>query len=187
MPGFLVDDGLPLGANAPSKAQGGTLELARVFDECTAPNVVVDGVDGCSPPTTPSVFSFGPGGGAEFVFKKELRALDAEYRKALADGADEAEAAKARDSGLAGIRAQYERELMNPKEALALGSVSRLVMPGTSRRVLASNFDFLIRTYEPTPMAGPQRESPRIQVTMPISGSAATVVSRIGIIGSSVS
>jgi acetyl-CoA carboxylase carboxyltransferase component len=101
----------------------------------------------------------GPGGGTDFVFKKELRGLDAEYRKAVAAGTDEAEAAKTRDAGVARFRDQYERELMNPKEALSLGSVSRIVMPGTSRRVLAQNFDFLIRTYEASPMAGPQRES----------------------------
>ena len=47
---------------------------------------------------------------------------------------------------------------MNPKEALSLGSVSSIVMPGTSRRVLAKNLDFLMRTYEPAPMSGPQRE-----------------------------
>ena len=53
---------------------------------------------------------------------------------------------------------RYERELMNPKEALSLGSVSRVVMPGTSRRVLARNLGFLMRTYTPSPMTGPQRE-----------------------------
>jgi hypothetical protein len=47
---------------------------------------------------------------------------------------------------------------MNPKEALALGSVSRIVMPGTSRRVLAQNLDLMMRKYVPSPMAGPQRE-----------------------------
>ena len=50
---------------------------------------------------------------------------------------------------LAEIREQYERELMNPKEALSLGSVSSIVMPGTSRRVLAQTLAFLMRTYEP--------------------------------------
>jgi len=48
---------------------------------------------------------------------------------------------------------------MNPKEALSLGSVSRLVMPGSSRRVLAWSIDFLMRTYTPQAMSGPQRES----------------------------
>ena len=100
----------------------------------------------------------GPGGGTEFVYKTELREIDASYRKAIADGATGSEAAAERDAGIAKYRELYERELMNPKEALSLGSVSRIVMPGTSRRVLAENLDFLIRTYEPTPMTGPQRE-----------------------------
>jgi acetyl-CoA carboxylase carboxyltransferase component len=96
--------------------------------------------------------------GVNFVYKGEVRALDEAYRRALASGASEAEAARARDAGLAALNGRYERELMNPKEALSLGSVSRVVMPGTSRRVLARNFEFLIRTYTPSPMAGPQRE-----------------------------
>jgi acetyl-CoA carboxylase carboxyltransferase component len=97
--------------------------------------------------------------GSEFVYKSELRELEATYRKALAGGASEQEAALERDAGIAKIRDNYERELMNPKEALSLGSVSRIVMPGTSRRVLAQNLDFLMRTYEPSPMSGVQRES----------------------------
>ena len=100
----------------------------------------------------------GPGGGTEFVFKKELRGLAAEYERALREGASAEEAAQQRDAGLAQIRDRYEAELMNPKEALSLGSVSSIVMPGTSRRVLAKNLDFLMRTYEPAPMSGPQRE-----------------------------
>ena len=58
----------------------------------------------------------------------------------------------------ADFRERYEAELLNPKEALSLGSVSSLVMPGHSRRVLAENFAFLIRTYQPSAMGGPQRE-----------------------------
>jgi acetyl-CoA carboxylase carboxyltransferase component len=100
----------------------------------------------------------GPGGGTEFVFKDEMRALEREYRKALAGGSDAAEAARARDAGLAALRDRYERELMNPKEALSLGSVTKLVIPGTSRRVLAQGLEFLMRTYTPGPMGGPQRE-----------------------------
>ena len=101
----------------------------------------------------------GSGGGTEFVYKSEIRGLEAAYRKAVADGASAEEAARERDAGLATIREKYERELMNPKEALALGSVSRIVMPGTSRRVLSQNLDFLMRTYEASPMGGVQRES----------------------------
>ena len=65
---------------------------------------------------------------------------------------------QARDEGLALLTDRYERDLMNPKEALSLGSVSSLVTPGESRRVLADNLSFLIRHYEPTPMGGVQRE-----------------------------
>jgi acetyl-CoA carboxylase carboxyltransferase component len=96
--------------------------------------------------------------GREFVYKDELRAAEAEYQKAIAKGETEAAAKKRRDEALAKLNERYERELMNPKEALSLGSVSRIVMPGTSRRVLAENLDFLMRTYTPSPMTGPQRE-----------------------------
>jgi acetyl-CoA carboxylase carboxyltransferase component len=74
--------------------------------------------------------------GKEFVYKDEIRAADAAFRKAVAKGATEAEAARERDAKLAELSARYERDLMNPKEALSLGSISRIVMPGTSRRVL---------------------------------------------------
>jgi acetyl-CoA carboxylase carboxyltransferase component len=96
--------------------------------------------------------------GKDFVYKSELKEAQALYRKALADGASEAEAAVARDAALQVLTDRYESELMNPKEALSLGSISRVVMPGTSRRILAQNLDFLMRTYEPSPMSGPQRE-----------------------------
>jgi acetyl-CoA carboxylase carboxyltransferase component len=96
--------------------------------------------------------------GKDFVYKDEIRALDAAYKKAVAGGTSEGEAKKQRDAGLADLTARYEDELMNPKEALSLGSVSRVVMPGTSRRVLAENLNFLMRTYKPSAMSGPQRE-----------------------------
>ena len=47
---------------------------------------------------------------------------------------------------------------MNPKEGLALGSISSLVMPTDLRKVLGENIEFLLRHYKPSPMAGPQRE-----------------------------
>ena len=96
--------------------------------------------------------------GKDFVYKDEIRALDTAHRKAIAGGTPKSEADAVRDKGLAALTARYEAELMNPKEALALGSVSRVVMPGTSRRVLAQNLNFLMRTYRPSPMSGPQRE-----------------------------
>jgi acetyl-CoA carboxylase carboxyltransferase component len=96
--------------------------------------------------------------GKDFVYKEEVRTLEEEYRGAVAKGRPEAEARKLRDEALARLSERYEHELMNPKEALSLGSVSRVVMPGTSRRVLARNLEFLMRTYNPSPMSGPQRE-----------------------------
>ena len=96
--------------------------------------------------------------GKDFVYKDEIRALDVAHRKAIAGGKSKQEADAARDAGLAALTTRYEAELMNPKEALALGSVSRVVMPGTSRRVLGQNLNFLMRTDTPSAMSGPQRE-----------------------------
>jgi len=58
----------------------------------------------------------------------------------------------------AGLAARYERELMNPNEALSLGSISQIVMPADLRRVLAENLHFHLRHYTPEPFAGVQRE-----------------------------
>lgn len=96
--------------------------------------------------------------GKDFVFKDELRAVAEAHKKALASGVSASEANRERDQALAALNARYEEQLMNPKEALSLGSVSRIVMPGESRRVLAKNLDFLMRRYQPCPMGGPQRE-----------------------------
>jgi acetyl-CoA carboxylase carboxyltransferase component len=100
----------------------------------------------------------GAAAGKDFVYKDEMRAIAATHRKALAGGASVTEADAERDRELAILTTQYEEKLMNPKEALSLGSVSRLVMPGESRRVLARNLDFLMRKYQPAPMGGLQRE-----------------------------
>ena len=96
--------------------------------------------------------------GKDFVFKDEMRSIATRHKQALADGATETDANHERDEGLAILTARYEEQLMNPKEALALGSVSRIVMPGESRRILARNLDFLMRKYQPAPMCGLQRE-----------------------------
>lgn len=112
--------------------------------------------------------------GTEFVYKDELRNARSAYRRRLeegvrartnqgmpeADARREAQAeAKAwlRDQE-AFFQQQYERELMNPKEALSLGSISKIVMPGELRRTVLKNFAFFLRHYEPAPMSGPQRE-----------------------------
>jgi acetyl-CoA carboxylase carboxyltransferase component len=96
--------------------------------------------------------------GKDFVFKDEMRSIATRHEQAVADGATETDANHERDEGLAILTARYEEQLMNPKEALALGSVSRIVMPGESRRILARNLDFLMRKYQPAPMGGLQRE-----------------------------
>ena len=87
-----------------------------------------------------------------------MRAIASSHKKAIADGANEADANQIRDEALAQLTTRYEEMLMNPKEALSLGSVSRIVMPGESRRILSRNLDFLMRKYTPAPMGGPQRE-----------------------------
>jgi acetyl-CoA carboxylase carboxyltransferase component len=100
----------------------------------------------------------GPGGGVDFVYKDQLKAIAREYAGAKERGTSVPEAARKRDEAHAALTAAYERELLNPKEALSLGSVSSIVMPGESRRVLAENLNFLMRTYRPSPMSGVQRE-----------------------------
>ena len=121
-------------------------------------------------PTTRAAV-MGPAG-VEFVYKDELRAVRAarqsrlaEALKALrADGVADAEAeakkqvdawAKEQEAALA---TRYEKELMNPNEALSLGSISQIVMPSDLRKVLAENLLFHLRHYEPGPFNGVQRE-----------------------------
>jgi acetyl-CoA carboxylase carboxyltransferase component len=58
----------------------------------------------------------------------------------------------------AALAQRYERELMNPNEALSLGSISQIVMPSDLRQVLGEHLEFCLRHYEPAPMAGAQRE-----------------------------
>jgi acetyl-CoA carboxylase carboxyltransferase component len=112
--------------------------------------------------------------GKEFVYKDELRkvrATAAEMVKkgtaARAAAGSDAVAAKKdaeREAGEwlkaeeAALNRRYEKELMNPKEGLALGSISSLVMPTDLRQVLGENLGFLMRHYKPSPMSGPQRE-----------------------------
>ncbi len=123
-------------------------------------------------PTT-RVAVMGPAG-KEFVYKKELRTVRAQAKAKLRQGiearlaanmdpgAAEADAKREIDEWLKAQEAEfaqrYERELMNPKEALSLGSISRIVMPNELRSAIGREFAFLIRHYEPGPMAGPQRE-----------------------------
>ena len=112
--------------------------------------------------------------GKEFVYKDEVRKIRAAVaemaKKGLATrtaaGMDGAAAKKdaekeAADWGKAQealLNQRYERELMNPKEGLALGSISSIVMPTDLRKALGENMNLLMRHYKPSPMTGPQRE-----------------------------
>jgi acetyl-CoA carboxylase carboxyltransferase component len=96
--------------------------------------------------------------GREYVYKDDIQGIQKRFNEARAKGASVEEAGKERDAALAKLSQKYERELMNPKEALSLGSVSSIVMPGTSRRVLAKNLSYLMSHYTPSAMGGVQRE-----------------------------
>lgn len=98
-------------------------------------------------PTT-RVAVMGPAG-KEFVYKDELRTIRAEAKT------KGSEWLKAREAELS---ARYERELMNPREALSLGSISRLVDPNDLRSTLGNSLLFFMRHYTPCPMGGTQRE-----------------------------
>lgn len=123
-------------------------------------------------PTT-RVAVMGPAG-VEYVYKDELKAIrgsvserEAATKAELvsqgvsADDAQQqaaasvAEWAKAAEADLA---KRYEREIMNPEEALSLGSVSQIVMPQDLRGVIAKHLMFCLRHYKPEPMSGVQRE-----------------------------
>jgi len=123
-------------------------------------------------PTT-RVAVMGPAG-VEYVYKDELRRIrsgvaarrQAETRAQINAGlpADDAAAMAAQivkdwvRSEEAALALRYERELMNPREALSLGSISQIVMPGELRKVLADNMAFYLRHYQAEPLRSVQRE-----------------------------
>ena len=111
-------------------------------------------------PTT-RVAVMGPAG-VEFVFKDEIRDIRSELKKRLAAAGDNAEAIKAaqlwakqQESVLA---QRYEKQLMNPNEALSLGSISQITMPSDLRKVLTEAVGFHLSHYSAEPMQGVQRE-----------------------------
>ncbi|TGM09869.1 acetyl-CoA carboxylase carboxyltransferase subunit [Leptospira barantonii] len=106
---------------------------------------------------TARIAVMGPAG-KDYVYKDEVSAIQREYQDNVKKGMSEKEAIVVRDKKLQVLSTQYEKELMNPKEALSLGSVSRIVLPGTTRSILFQNLDYLIRHYKPAPLSGPQRE-----------------------------
>ncbi len=104
---------------------------------------------------TARIAVMGPAG-RQFIYQDEFREILAEYRRDRPS--DETAAAAVRDRRMAALTQRYESELMNPEEALKLGSVSRIVMPGYSRKVLGEFLHFKMRHYTPSAMAGVQRE-----------------------------
>ena len=58
----------------------------------------------------------------------------------------------------AAFNARYERELMNPKEALNLGSISEIIMPCDVRAELGKSLNFYLDHYTPSPLQAVQRE-----------------------------
>ena len=124
-------------------------------------------------PTT-RVAVMGPAG-KEYVYKAELRDMRKQARVRVLQGtearvkagADPETARREADREAADwmkaeevkLNQRYEQELMNPREALSLGSISELVMPVDLRATLADRLAFLLRHYEPGPMQGVQRES----------------------------
>ena len=112
--------------------------------------------------------------GKEFVYKDELRKMRGAVSDRIKQGVQERTAAgmnndeakkdaeketaewlKAQEAAL---NLRYEKELMNPKEGLILGSISSIVMPTDLRKVLGENMNFLLRHYKASPMGGVQRE-----------------------------
>ncbi len=97
--------------------------------------------------------------GKEYVYKDDLRRIRA--RAATMEREDPGGKRAAQDwlkAQEAEMNGRYERELMNPREALSLGSISEIIMPSDLRSVLAGHLDALLRAYVPGPMTGIQRE-----------------------------
>jgi acetyl-CoA carboxylase carboxyltransferase component len=123
-------------------------------------------------PTT-RVAVMGPAG-VEYVYKGELRKirgsiparLESEAKAQVVAGLSEQQAAEAAKqlvddwvkSEEAQLAERYIKELMNPNEALSLGSISQIVMPSHLRQVLAENMAFYLRRYRANPLQSVQRE-----------------------------
>ncbi len=88
--------------------------------------------------------------GVEFVYKSELREIRSEAKRR-----NDSAWQKEQEALLA---QRYEREIMNAREALALGSISQIVMPSDLRKVLGENLQFYLDTYKAEPLQGVQRE-----------------------------
>ena len=96
--------------------------------------------------------------GKKFVYKDEFREILENYKQNINSGVKENEAIITRENSMDELTSRYEREFLNPEEALRLGSVSRIVMPGHSRKILGKTLCYLLRHYKPSAMSGTQRE-----------------------------
>lgn len=96
--------------------------------------------------------------GKEFVYKDELRKIRATVAEQVKQGVAQKEASAWGEAQEAQLNARYEREFMNPREGLSLGSISSIVMPTDLRQSLAENMNFFMRHYRASPMTAPQRE-----------------------------
>ena len=94
--------------------------------------------------------------GKEFVYKDELKAIRLEAKNRAAKGDSDATNWLKEQETL--LCQRYEAELMNPREALSLGSISQIVMPQDLRHTLGENFIRYIKAYQPKPMTAIQRE-----------------------------
>lgn len=136
-------------------------------------NSVPTGADFVVALPTTRLAVMGPAG-VEYVYKTELRKIrgsvaervNTETAAQMAAGLSEQQAAEAASELVADwvkseealLGKRYERELMNPNEALSLGSISQIVMPSELRQVLAENMAFYLRRYQPGPLQAVQRE-----------------------------
>lgn len=123
-------------------------------------------------PTT-RVAVMGPAG-VEFVYKNELREIRSSIKQRVASVSEELMSnGLAKEQALeeasvsvntwakeqeALLTQRYEREIMNPKEALSLGSVSQIVMPSDLRKLLGEQMAFHLSRYKAEPLNAVQRE-----------------------------
>ena len=128
-------------------------------------NCYATGADHVMALPTTRVAVMGPAG-KEFVYKAEIREMRARAKVRLQEAIDSgvskdeahAQVAAWMREQEAAFNARYEKELMNPKEALSLGSISEIVMPTDVRAALAKSLNFFLSHYTPEPFRGVQRE-----------------------------
>ena len=96
--------------------------------------------------------------GKKFVYKEEYRRILKNFKKEIDSGNTKKEAEINREMEMTKLTLRYEKELLNPEEALKLGSISKIVMPGYSRKELGNTICYLLRHYHPSEMVGTHRE-----------------------------